>query len=502
MTAAAEIVTDDYKSKYGFADSTGYLDNSVKGINEDVVKEISRIRDEPGWMEDFRLRALKNFLATARYPRGASTCRRSISRISTTTPSPPRRPRRSGRTSRRRSGTPSRSSASPRRRRKFLAGVGAIYESQEVYNSLQKDLQKQGVIFTSVGNAVKEYPDLIRKHLGKIVPPSDNKFAALNSAVWSDGPFIYVPEGVKIAMPLQSYFRINAQGMGQFERTLIVAEPNSEVHYIEGCTAAMYQKSMLHAAVVELLAMKGAKIRYITIQNWSKNVYNLVTKRAHAYEDASVTWLNGEVGSGRNMKYPSIYLLGRNAKRGDTLDGLRRRQPGTGYRRKGRPPGFRHILEDNLEVRLQGRRRQAIYRGLLHIARGAHNVKSTVRCDALLLDEQSKTSTFPYMEVMAEDATVTHEASVGKVGEDQLFYLMARGISERDALSMIVNGFVEPFTKELPMIYAIELNRLMALEMTGRRRLVGQGTGCSDGPAIHGRLHRREGRGAISKRFG
>ena len=313
---------------------------------------------------------------------------------------------------------------------------------------------------------MKEYPDLIKKYMGSIVPASDNKFAALNSAVWSDGPFIYIPEGVKIAMPLQSYFRINAQGMGQFERTLIVAEPNSEVQYIEGCTAAMYQKSMLHAAVVELMAKKGAKIKYITIQNWSKNVYNLVTKRAHAYEDASVTWLNGEVGSGRNMKYPSIYLLGRNAK-AEILSmayaGANQIQDTGGK--------VVHLASDTsskiISKSVSKDGGVAIYRGLLHIARGAHNVKSTVRCDALLLDEQSKTSTFPYMEVMADDATVTHEASVGKVGEDQLFYLMARGINERDALSMIVNGFVEPFTKELPMIYAIELNRLMALEMTG-----------------------------------
>jgi Fe-S cluster assembly protein SufB len=465
MTSAAEIVTDDYKSKYGFADSTSYLDHSVKGINEEVVKEISRIRDEPAWMEDFRLRALRSFLAKPVPTWGvdlspihfdefyyyAQPAKETAKKWEDVPPEIRNTFEKLG---------------IPEAERKFLAGVGAIYESQEVYNSLQKDLQKQGVIFTSVGNAVKEYPDLIKKHLGKIVPPSDNKFAALNSAVWSDGPFIYVPEGVKIAMPLQSYFRINAQGMGQFERTLIVAEPNSEVHYIEGCTAAMYQKAMLHAAVVELSAMKGAKIRYITIQNWSKNVYNLVTKRAHAYEDASVTWLNGEVGSGRNMKYPSIYLLGKRAS-AEILSmayaGANQIQDTGGK--------VVHLASDTSSKIISKSVSKdggiAVYRGLLHIARGAHNVKSTVRCDALLLDEHSKTSTFPYMEVMADDATVTHEASVGKVGEDQLFYLMARGISERDALSMIVNGFVEPFTKELPMTYAIELNRLMALEMTG-----------------------------------
>jgi Fe-S cluster assembly protein SufB len=465
MTSASEIVTDDYQAKYGFADSTAYLDHSHKGINEDVVKEISRIRDEPIWMEEFRLRALKNFLARPVPEWGvdlspihfqdfyyyAQPAKETAKKWEDVPPEIRNTFEKLG---------------IPEAERKFLAGVGAIYESQEVYNSLQKDLTAQGVIFTSVGNAVKEYPDLIKKYMGSIIPASDNKFAALNSAVWSDGPFIYIPEGVKIAMPLQSYFRINAQGMGQFERTLIVAEPNSEVQYIEGCTAAMYQKSMLHAAVVELMAKKGAKIKYITIQNWSKNVYNLVTKRAHAYEDASVTWLNGEVGSGRNMKYPSIYLLGRHA-RAEILSmayaGANQIQDTGGK--------VVHLASDTSSKIISKSVSKdggiAVYRGLLHIARGAHNVKSTVRCDALLLDEQSKTSTFPYMEVMAEDATLTHEASVGKVGEDQIFYLMARGISERDALSMIVNGFVEPFTKELPMIYAIELNRLMALEMTG-----------------------------------
>ncbi|HUI00334.1 MAG TPA: Fe-S cluster assembly protein SufB [Nitrososphaerales archaeon] len=465
MTAAADIVTDDYKTKYGFADSTDYLDQRLKGLSEGVVKEISRLRDEPSWMEEFRLKAFRAFQARPVPTWGVDLSPIKFDEFYYY-------------------GQPAKQTAKtwdevppeirntfeklgiPEAERKFLAGVGAIYESQEVYNSLQKELSKQGVIFTSVGNAVKEYPDLIRKYIGTIVPANDNKFAALNSAVWSDGPFIYVPEGVKITMPLQSYFRINAQGMGQFERTLIVAEPDSEVHYIEGCTAAMYQKSMLHAAIVELVAKKGAKIRYITIQNWSKNVYNLVTKRAHAYENASVTWLNGEVGSGRNMKYPSIYLLGRGAS-AEILSmayaGANQIQDTGGK--------VIHLASDTsskiISKSVSKDGGEAIYRGLLHIAKGAHNVKATVRCDALLLDERSKTSTIPYVEVMADDATVTHEASVGKVGEEQIFYLMARGISERDALSMIVNGFVEPFTKELPMTYAIEINRLMALEMTG-----------------------------------
>ena len=465
MATTTDIVTDDYKTKYGFADSTPYLEQEHKGISEAVIREISRIRDEPGWMEEFRLKAYKYFVE-----RPVPTWGVDLSPIKFNDFYYYAQPAKE--TAKKWEDVPAEIRNTfeklgiPEAERKFLAGVGAIYESQEVYNSLQADLKKQGVIFASVGNALKEYPDLVRKYMGTIVPPNDNKFAALNSAVWSDGPFIYIPEGVKIPMPLQSYFRINAQGMGQFERTLIVAEPGSEVQYIEGCTAAMYDKSMLHAAVVELCAKKGSSIKYITIQNWSKNVYNLVTKRAHAYEDASVTWLNGEVGSGRNMKYPSIYLLGRNA-RAEIMSmayaGANQIQDTGGK--------VIHLASDTsskiISKSVSKDGGSAIYRGLLHIARGAHNVKSTVRCDALLLDEQSKTSTFPYMEVMADDATVTHEASVGKVGEDQVFYLMSRGISERDALSMIVNGFVEPFTKELPMTYAVELNRLMALEMTG-----------------------------------
>ncbi len=465
MTAAAEVVTDDYKTKYGFSDPTPYLQQEHRGINEDVIKEISRIRDEPGWMEEFRLRAYKFFVN-----RPVPTWGVDLSPIKFQDYYYYAQP--SKKTAKNWEDVPENVRKTfeklgiPEAERKFLAGVGAIYESQEVYNSLQADLKKQGVIFTSVGNAVKEYPDLVRKHIGTIVPANDNKFAALNSAVWSDGPFIYVPEGVKLTMPLQSYFRINAGGMGQFERTLIIAEPGSEVWYIEGCTAAMYDTSMLHAAVVELLAKKGSVIKYITIQNWSKNVYNLVTKRAHAHEDASVTWLNGEVGSGRNMKYPSIHLLGRNAKAeimSMAYAGADQIQDTGGK--------VYHLASDTsskiISKSVSKDGGAAIYRGMLHIARGAHNVKSTVRCDALLLDEKSKTATFPYMEIMADDATVTHEASVGKVGEEQIFYLQSRGISERDALSMIVNGFVEPFTKELPMTYAVEINRLMALEMTG-----------------------------------
>jgi Fe-S cluster assembly protein SufB len=465
MATSTDIVSEDYKTKYGFADPTPYLDQGFKGLNEEVIKEISRLRDEPSWMEEFRLRAYRHFME-----RPMPTWGVDLSKIDFENFYYYAQPSKS--TAKSWDDVPENIKRTfeklgiPEAERKFLSGVGAVYESQEVYNSLQKDLQKQGVIFTSISKAVKEHPDLVKKYFGSVIPYNDNKFAALNSAVWSDGPFIYVPEGVKIPMGLQSYFRINAAGMGQFERTLIVAEPNTEVTYFEACTAPVFSTASLHAAVVELIAKKGANIKYVTMQNWSKNVYNLVTKRAYAYEDASVTWLNGEVGSGRNMKYPSVYLLGPRAKAEILSMAFAGRDQiqDTGGK-------VIHLASDTsskiISKSVSKDGGTAIYRGLLHIARGAHNVKSTVRCDALLLDENSKTATFPYMEVMAEDATVTHEASVGKVGEDQLFYLMARGLSEQDALSMIVNGFVEPFTKELPMTYAVELNKLMALEMTG-----------------------------------
>ena len=335
-----------------------------------------------------------------------------------------------------------------------MAGVGAQYESEVVYHNLREDLASQGVIFEDTDTAVKKHPDLLRKHFGKIIPPEDNKFAALNSAVWSGGSFIYIPPNVKVDLPLQAYFRINAENIGQFERTLIIADEGAEVHYIEGCTAPVYSTESLHSAVVELIAKKGAKIRYTTIQNWSKDVYNLVTKRAYAYENATVEWIDGNLGSKLTMKYPGVYMLGRNAH----AEVVSVAFAGAGQHQDA---GAKAVhLASNTTSRITSKSvskdtGRTTYRGLLHVAKGAKGVKSNVRCDALLLDETSRTDTYPYVEVNEEDATISHEATVGRIGDDQIFYLMSRGFTESDALSLIVGGFMEPFTKELPMEYAV-----------------------------------------------
>ena len=354
----------------------------------------------------------------------------------------------------------------PEAEKKFLAGVGAQYESEVVYHNLREDLQKQGVIFLDTDSALKEQPELFKKYFGKIIPPEDNKFAALNSAVWSGGSFIYIPPGIKVDMPLQAYFRINAENIGQFERTLIIADEGADVHYIEGCTAPVYSSESLHSAVVELVALKDSHLRYTTIQNWSSDVYNLVTKRAYAHEGASVEWIDGNIGSKLTMKYPGIYLMGKRAY-GETLSiafaGKGQHQD-TGAKMVHLSPETTSKITSKSVSRLDGR---STYRGLLSVAKGATGVKSTVRCDALLLDETSKTDTYPYMEINQEDATITHEATVGKIGDEQIFYLMTRGFSEEEALTLIVNGFMEPFVKELPMEYAVELNRLIKLEMDG-----------------------------------
>jgi len=325
-------------------------------------------------------------------------------------------------------------------------------------------LAEQGVLFLDTDSALKEHPEIFKKYFAKIIPPEDNKFAALNSAVWSGGSFIYIPPGVKVDMPLQAYFRINAENIGQFERTVIIADEGSEVHYIEGCTAPVYSSESLHSAVVELVAHKDAKLRYTTIQNWSNDVYNLVTKRANAYEGATVEWIDGNIGSKLTMKYPGIYLMGRKAY-GETLSiafaGKNQHQD-TGAKMVHLAPDTTSKITSKSVSRANGR---STYRGLLRVRKGATNVKATVRCDALLLDDTSKTDTYPYMEINQEDATVTHEATVGKIGDEQIFYLMSRGFTEEEALSLIVNGFMEPFTKELPMEYAVELNRLIKLEM-------------------------------------
>jgi len=453
----------DY-SKYDFKDSTDlYVYTSKKGLSRGTVEEISRIKNEPEWMLDFRLRSYDIFMKKPMPVWGGDLSKINFQNIFYYTKA-------SEKQSKSWDDVPDSVRKTfdklgiPEAEKKFLAGVGAQYESETVYHNLREDLSKQGVIFSDTDTAVKEHPDILKKYFGKVIPPEDNKFAALNSAVWSGGSFIYVPPNVKIDLPLQAYFRINAENIGQFERTLIIADEGSEVHYIEGCTAPVYTTESLHSAVVELIAKKNAKIRYTTIQNWSKDVYNLVTKRAYAYENARVEWIDGNIGSKLTMKYPGVYMLGRNAHAevvSIAFAGSDQHQD-AGAKAVHLAPDTTSRITSKSVSKQSGR---TTYRGLLHVAKGATGVKSNVRCDALLLDETSRTDTYPYVEVNEDDATISHEASVGKIGEDQIFYLMSRGFSESDALSLIVGGFIEPFTKELPMEYAVELNRLVKLEM-------------------------------------
>jgi len=453
----------DY-SKYDFKDSTEmYVHLSKKGLTKDTVREISKLKDEPEWMLNFRLRAYDVFMKKPMPQWGGDLNKIDFQNIYYYAKA-------SEKTEKNWDDVPENVKNTfdklgiPEAEKKFLAGVGAQYESEVVYHSLREDLAKQGVLFLDTDTALKEQPELFKKYFAKTIPPEDNKFAALNSAVWSGGSFIYIPPGVKVDMPLQAYFRINAENIGQFERTLIIADEGSEVHYIEGCTAPVYSSESLHVAVVELLAHKDAKLRYTTIQNWSNDVYNLVTKRAYAYEGATVEWIDGNIGSKLTMKYPGIYLMGRKAY-GETLSiafaGKNQHQD-TGAKMVHLAPDTTSKITSKSVSRANGR---STYRGLLRVRKGATNVKATVRCDALLLDDTSKTDTYPYMEINQEDATVTHEATVGKIGDEQIFYLMSRGFTEEEALSLIVNGFMEPFTKELPMEYAVELNRLIRLEM-------------------------------------
>ena len=458
-----ENLNMDY-SKYDFKDSTEmYVHLSKKGLTKDTVKEISKMKDEPQWMLDFRLRSYEIFMKKPMPQWGGDLNKIDLQNIYYYAKA-------SEKTEKNWDDVPENVKNTfdklgiPEAEKKFLAGVGAQYESEVVYHNLRDDLAKQGVLFLDTDSALKEQPEIFRKYFGKIIPPEDNKFAALNSAVWSGGSFIYIPPGVKVDMPLQAYFRINAENIGQFERTVIIADEGSEVHYIEGCTAPVYSSESLHSAVVELVAHKDAKLRYTTIQNWSNDVYNLVTKRAYAYEGATVEWIDGNIGSKLTMKYPGIYLMGRKAY-GETLSiafaGKNQHQD-TGAKMVHLAPDTTSKITSKSVSRANGR---STYRGLLKVKKGATNVKATVRCDALLLDDTSKTDTYPYMEINQEDATVTHEATVGKIGDEQIFYLMSRGFSEEEALSLIVNGFMEPFTKELPMEYAVELNRLIKLEM-------------------------------------
>ncbi len=455
----------DY-TRYDFKDPVDmYVYVSKKGLSKETIEEISRIKNEPEWMLKFRLDAYETFLKLPMPKWGADISSIDFNKIYYYARPTDKKGKSWDEIPEKIKNTFERLGI-PEAERKFLAGVGAQYESEVVYHKLREDLEKKGVIFCDTDTALQKYEDIFRKHFAKVVPPNDNKFAALNSAVWSGGSFVYVPEGVEVDMPLNAYFRINSQNMGQFERTLIIAEPYSKVHYIEGCTAPVYSTESLHAAVVEVIAKKGATVRYTTLQNWSDDVYNLVTKRAYAYENAVIEWVDANIGSKVTMKYPSVYLMGRNA-RADILSvafaGKNQHQD-TGAKAVHLAPDTTSKIISKSVSKDGGR---TSYRGLVHVAKGATNVKSTVRCDALLIDEVSRTDTYPYLEVNEDDATITHEASVGKIGEEQIFYIMSRGYTEQEALSLIVSGFLEVFTKELPMEYAVEFNRLIKMEMEG-----------------------------------
>ena len=462
---AQESMDLDY-SKYDFKYSTqDYVYKSEKGLSREIVESISDIKKEPQWMREFRLRALEIF-----YTKKTPTWGGDLSKINYDNIYYYTKP--SDKSKKDWNEVPDDIKKTfdrlgiPEAEKKFLGGVGAQYESEVVYHSLRDDLAEKGVIFLGMDAGLKEHEDIVKKYFSTIIPADDNKFAALNSAVWSGGSFIYIPKGVEVDAPLQAYFRINGENIGQFERTLIIADENSRIHYIEGCTAPVYSTDSLHCAVVELVAHKGAHLRYTTIQNWSKNVYNLVTKRAYAYEDAAVEWVDGNLGSQLTMKYPSVYLLGKRAKAeiiSVAFAGKDRHQDAGGKVVHLAPDTTSRITSKSISK--DGGR--STYRGLVHVAKGATGVKSSVRCDALLMDDISRTDTYPYNEINEENCTITHEASVGKIGEDKIFYLMSRGVSETESLNMIVMGFFQPFTKELPMEYSVELNRLMQMEMEG-----------------------------------
>ena len=463
MVAKPQVDIGEYQ--YGFRDEEDYVFKSGRGLTRATVEEISTMKDEPEWMRDFRLKALEHFQKRPMPNWGADLSGIDFDDIFYYI----RPAEKQGKTWEE---VPEyikntfEKLGIPEAERKFLAGVGAQYESEVIYHSLREDLEKQGVIFLDMDSGVREHPELVKKYFGTIIPYNDNKFAALNSAVWSGGSFIYVPPGVRIDVPLQAYFRINAENMGQFERTLIIVDKDAYVHYVEGCTAPTYTTNSLHSAVVEIVVLEGGRCRYTTIQNWSKNVYNLVTKRAAAYKNATMEWVDGNLGSKVTMKYPAVWLMEEGA-RGEILsvafasDG--QHQDAGGKVVHVAPRTSSQIISKSIS---KGTGRSS-YRGLVKVYKGAEEVRSNVVCDALLLDETSKTDTYPYIEVEEERASIGHEATVSKVAEEQIFYLMSRGLSEDEAMSMIVNGFIEPIAKELPLEYAVELNRLIQLEMEG-----------------------------------
>jgi Fe-S cluster assembly protein SufB len=465
-TQVVAEIGSDYK--YGFHSpdaAEDYFFKSGRGLSPELVAAISEHKNEPDWMRKFRLKSLDYFLARPLPTWGGDVTGIDFDNIFYYI-------------------RPTEKQAKswedlppdikdtwdklgiPEAEKKYLAGVGAQYESEVVYHKLKEDLEAQGVLFLDMDSGLREHEELVKQYFGTVIPQNDNKFAALNSAVWSGGSFIYVPPGVKVEMPLQAYFRINAENMGQFERTLIIVDEGAFVHYVEGCTAPIYSSDSLHSAVVEIIVKPRARCRYTTIQNWSANVYNLVTKRAVAYEDATMEWVDGNLGSKLTMKYPAIWLLGERAH-GEVLSiafaGEGQHQD-AGGKAVHVAPNTTSVITSKSISKNGGR---AGYRGLLEVAKGATGSKSKVVCDALILDEASRSDTYPYMKIDEDNVDIGHEATVSKIGEEQLFYLMSRGLTEAEASAMIVSGFVEPITKELPLEYAVELNRLIQLQMEG-----------------------------------
>ncbi|MEU3018579.1 MULTISPECIES: Fe-S cluster assembly protein SufB [unclassified Nocardiopsis] len=452
--------------EYGWADSDVAGASARRGLNEEVVRDISDKKSEPEWMTKLRLKSLKLFDKKPMPDWGADLSKidfdnikyfvRSTEKQATSWEDLPEDIK----------NTYDKLGIPEAEKQRLVAGVAAQYESEVVYHQIREDLEEQGVIFLDTDTALKEHPEIFEEYFGSVIPAGDNKFAALNTAVWSGGSFIYVPKNVHVEIPLQAYFRINTENMGQFERTLIIVDEGAYVHYVEGCTAPIYKSDSLHSAVVEIIVKKNARCRYTTIQNWSNNVFNLVTKRAIAEEGATMEWVDGNIGSQVTMKYPAVYLMGEHAK-GETLSiafaGEGQHQD-TGAKMVHCAPNTSSKVVSKSVARGGGR---SSYRGLIQVQEGAHLAKSSVECDALLIDTISRSDTYPYNDLREDDTELAHEATVSKVSEDQLFYLMSRGMGEEEAMAMVVRGFVEPIARELPMEYALELNRLIELQMEG-----------------------------------
>ena len=460
-----DLQLDQYK--YDFITDAEPVYRARKGLSEEVVREISAYKEEPEWMLDSRLKALQVYESKPMPTWGGN-----LSELDAVLDEIYFYVRPQDRMEHSWEDVPEEIKDTfeklgiPEAERKVLAGVGAQYESEMVYHSLREEWEKQGVIFDSIEDGLKNHPDLFREYFGTVIPTQDNKFAAMNAAVWSGGSFVYIPPGVHLDTPLQAYFRVNQERMGQFERTLIICDEGASAHYIEGCTAPVYSTESFHSGVIEIVVKKNARFRYTTIQNWSNNMYNLVTQRALVHEGANMEWLDGNLGSKLTMKYPSCYLVGEGAH-GEILsiaysgDG---QHQDTGGKVVHVAP---HTTSSIISKSISKGHGRSTYRGLCKVHKGAHHARSNVECDALLIDDTSRTDTYPYIEIEENDANVGHEASVSKIGEEQLFYLTSRGISEEEAMAMIVRGFIEPIAKELPLEYAVELNRLIELEMEG-----------------------------------